>query len=190
MSITVLIVDDEPLARERVRMLLEEEKDVVVRAECAGAAEAKELLLRERIDMMFLDIQMPGMDGLQLVGIIPPERMPLVVFTTAYDEFAVKAFELDAADYLLKPFTKRRFQASLERVRQRLSSGDRDLFISRMLTTVNTIAQRLPYPEKIVVKSDGRICFLQPPEIRWIESEANYLRIHTVQAVHHVRETL
>lgn len=190
MRSAVLIVDDEPLARERVRSLLEGMDDIRIAAECAGGAEAMEVLLRERIDVMFLDIQMPGIDGLQMTVSIPPDRMPLVVFTTAYDEFAVKAFELGAVDYLLKPFTKKRFQASVDRVRERLASGDKDLFVARMLSTVKSIAQRQPFPERIVVKAEGTIRFLQPSEIRWIESEANYLRIHTAQASLLVRETM
>lgn len=190
MMLSVLIVDDEPLARERIRSLLAGMEDIRIEGECATGTEARAVLLRSTVDLMFLDIQMPEMDGPQLLESLPQDRVPMVIFTTAYDAFAVKAFELNAADYLLKPFTKKRFLASLDRVRERFLSADKDLFLSRMLTTVRSVALRQPYADRIVVKTDGTIRFLTAADIRWIESDANYLRLHTAQGALLIRETL
>ena len=115
MKIKTLIVDDEKLARERIRTLLESHPDIAVIGECSNGKEAMQKISSTLIDLMFLDIQMPELDGIRLIEKLPNEKIPLVVFTTAYDEFAVKAFELNAIDYLLKPFTKKRFEQSVKK---------------------------------------------------------------------------
>lgn len=188
--IRTMIVDDEPLARERIRSLLGSEKDVVIAAECGNGRDALRILAELPVDLLFLDIQMPEMDGISLLEKLPQEKIPFVVFTTAYDSFAVKAFELNAVDYLLKPFTKKRFLDSLSRIRLRLSSDDKDLYLSQMLTTIRSVVEKQEFSEKIVVKSEGRVRFIPTSEILWIESDANYLKLHTQHESALIRETM
>jgi two-component system LytT family response regulator len=190
MKINTLIVDDEPLARERIRTLLESENDIRIAAECGNGNDALRRIQEEQIDLMFLDIQMPELDGIRLMERIPQEKVPFVIFTTAFDSFAVKAFELNAIDYLLKPFTKKRFLESLGRIRNKFGSGDNDLFLSQMLNTIRSVMDRQQFPEKIVVKADGKVRFIPASEILWIESEANYLRIHTSGGSYMIRDTM
>lgn len=188
--IRTMIVDDEPLARERIRTLLQGEKEIVISAECGNGKEALRILAEQQVDLLFLDIQMPEMDGITMLGKLPQEKIPFVVFTTAFDEFAVKAFELNALDYLLKPFTKKRFQDSLSRVRLRLKSDDKDLFLSQMISTIRSVAEKQEYSDKIIVKSEGRVRFIPASEIMWIESDANYLKINTQRESPMMRETM
>ena len=188
--IRTVIVDDEPLARERIRMLLQGEKELSIVSECGNGKEAFKVLSGQSIDLIFLDIQMPEMDGISLLEKLPQEKIPIVVFTTAYDSFAVKAFELNAVDYLLKPFTKKRFLDSLSRIRQRLSSDDKDLYLSQMLTTIRSVVEKQEFSDKIVVKAEGRVRFIPTSEILWIESDANYLKLHTQRDSAMIRETM
>ncbi len=188
--IRTVIVDDEPLARERIRMLLQGEKELSIVSECGNGKEAFKVLSGQSIDLIFLDIQMPEMDGISLLEKLPQEKIPFVVFTTAYDSFAVKAFELNAVDYLLKPFTKKRFLDSLSRIRQRLSSDDKDLYLSQMLTTIRSVVEKQEFSDKIVVKAEGRVRFIPTSEILWIESDANYLKLHTQRDSAMIRETM
>jgi two-component system LytT family response regulator len=190
MTIHALIIDDEPLARERIRSLLSSESDVRIAAECGNGREALRYISEQKIDLLFLDIQMPELDGIALMELIPPEKVPFVIFTTAYDAFAVKAFEINAVDYLLKPFTKKRFLEALARVRTKFGSGDKDLMLSQMLNTLRSVVKKQQFPEKIVVKADGKVRFIPAAEIRWVESDANYLRIHTPSGSALVRDTM
>lgn len=190
MKIATIIVDDEPLARERIRTLLGTEKEFILKAECQNGSEALHFILNEPIDLVLLDIQMPELDGIRLVEKIPVEKMPFIVFTTAFDAFAVKAFELNAIDYLLKPFTKKRFLDTLERIKKNFQSDDRDLYLSQMLTTIQSVVDKKVYSEKIVIKSDGKIRFVPAREILWVESDANYLKVHTTSGTWMIRETM
>lgn len=190
MNIKTLIVDDEPLARERIRTLLKNESDVVVCGEAQNGKEAQKKLSDERCDLLFLDIQMPEMDGIRMVEKIPTNKLPLIVFTTAYDSYAVKAFELNAVDYLLKPFTKKRFQQSLDRVREHLRSENKELYSASVLNALQSIVNKKQFPERIVVKSEGRIVFVPLKEIMWVESDANYIDLHTVNSTVVIRETM
>ena len=190
MSIQTLIVDDEPLARERIRMLLRDEKEFIIVAECSNGKEAFRKIMGREIDLVFLDIQMPELDGIRMLEKLPIQNIPLIIFTTAYDSFAVKAFELNAIDYLLKPFTKKRFQEALSRAKQDLRSDDKDLYLTQMLNTIQSVIEKKQYIEKIVVKSEGKVRFVPTTEILWVESDANYLRIHTSNESPLVRDTM
>ncbi len=190
MTIKALIVDDEPLARERIRSLLELEKDVVIAGECADAEEVFRAVKNESVDLLLLDIQMPGMDGITLARRLPGDGLPLIVFVTAYDAFAVKAFEVNAVDYLLKPFTRQRFRESIDRIRKKLRSGDKELFSSRMMNALESVSVKKEYPEKTVVKSGGKVRFVSVADILWIESEANYLRLHLERETVPFRDTV
>ncbi|MBI2430228.1 MAG: response regulator [Ignavibacteriales bacterium] len=190
MKINTLIVDDEPLARERIRTLLKDEPEFDIAGEAANGKEALKKIQLVTIDLLFLDIQMPELDGIRLIEKLTPAQIPLIIFTTAYDSFAVKAFELNAMDYLLKPFTKKRFQQSLQRVKEQFSSDDKDLYSSTMLSTLQAIVQKKQYPERIVVKSEGKIQFIPLKDIMWAESDANYININTIREKVVMRETM
>lgn len=181
-KIRALIVDDERLSRQRLRRLLDAANDIEVVGECSNGDEASPLLAFQDVDLLFLDVQMPQMDGFQLLASLHGNQ-PAVVFVTAYDEYTVKAFDVHALDYLLKPFDPERFARTLERARQEidLRRGGRPTQ-SALPAFVRT---HLP------VKIAGRILFLRVDEIDWIEAADNYVRLHTVTGeVHLVRETL
>jgi len=190
MKMRTLIVDDEPLARERISDLLQGEKDIHIVAECNNGKEALRIISGQEIDLVFLDIQMPELDGIRLLEKLPEGNVPLIVFTTAFDSFAVKAFELNAVDYLLKPFTKKRFQESLSRAQQKMGSDDKDLYLSQMLTTIRSVVDKQQYADKVVVKSEGKVRFIPTREIQWVESDANYLKIHTTNESPQIRDTM
>lgn len=190
MKISALIVDDEPLARERIRTLLDGDSDIAVAGEASNGKEALEKITDSTVDLIFLDIQMPELDGLRLIEKIPPNRMPLIVFTTAFDSFAVKAFEINAIDYLLKPFTKKRFHQALAKVKEQFQSDEKDLLSSRMVSTLQSILQKKQFPDRIVVKCNGKIQFVAVNDVLWAESDANYINLHTANGTLVMRETM
>ncbi len=184
--IQALVADDEVLARQKLRQLLRDIPDVEIVGECASASETVELVRLTRPALLFLDIRMPGMDGFDVVGTIESEDvpMPAIVFTTAYDQYALRAFEIHAVDYLLKPFTAERLSSAIQRVRERLAAGGN---ASRANGKPNESGA---FTTRIVFKSRGRILFLPVSEIRWIGAEENYVRLSTERETHLLRETM
>jgi len=189
MPIRVLLSDDEALARDRLRSLLEEESDLEIVAECGDGKEAIATIERERPDLVFLDIQMPEVDGFGVVQELR-EVMPLTIFVTAYDRYAMKAFEVHALDYLLKPVGKERLAGALERARRELQQPADDTFQRRVLELLGDLEARQQAPERIIIKSDGEIVCLKPNEIDWAESAGNYVCLHVGGATHILRETI
>jgi two-component system LytT family response regulator len=190
-KIRVLIVDDEALARRGIRRLLEHETDFVVAGEAANGKEAAEAILRSEPDLVFLDIQMPLLDGLSVVDTMAPEMVPEVVFVTAYDEYAVRAFEAGAIDYVLKPINPQRFRKTLERVRRRVTSGEKKTLenrIHRLLS--NLVTTENVYLNRVAIRHDERISFLNVDQIDWIRSQGNYIEIHSKGAEFLLRETI
>jgi len=186
--IRVVLADDEVLARQKLRQFLREEPDMEIVGEGANGLETIELVRVARPELLFLDIRMPGMDGFDIVAELttgPNCQMPRIVFTTAYDQYALRAFEIHAADYLLKPFTQERFRTAVQRVRQQLSG-----LASQPQLTEGRPRDAGPYTTRIVFKSRGRILFLPVSEIRWIAAEENYVRICTETDTHLLRETM
>jgi two-component system, LytTR family, response regulator len=186
--IRVVLADDEVLARQKLRQFLREEPDMEIVGEGATAMETIELVHVVKPELLFLDIRMPGMDGFDIVGELnacSDCRMPRIIFTTAYDQYAVRAFEIHAADYLLKPFTQERFRSAAQRVRQQLSGP-----ATIPETTNGRPKDTIAYTTRIVFKSRGRILFLPVSEIRWIAAEENYVRICTETDTHLLRETM
>jgi two-component system LytT family response regulator len=178
MTIRAAIVDDEPLARRRIRNLLMEARDVEVIAECANGKEAIESLEESPPDVLFLDIQMPEIDGFDVLQAIGVGRVPVVIFVTAYDQFALRAFEAHALDYLLKPFDDERFEAALQRARERIrqqAGGDLDRRLRALLAEVRGDRG---YLQRLVVPTGPRSVFVRTEEIDWIEAERNYIRLH------------
>ena len=183
MTIQLVLADDEILARQKLRRLLRDQADCEVVGECATAAETVALVRATRPDVVFLDIRMPDMDGFDVVDALSAEpdfSMPCIVFTTAYDQYAVRAFEVHAIDYLLKPFAAERLQTTLQRIRERACGEPAE--------AGQKIGER--YTSRIVFKSKGRILFLPVSEIRWIAAEENYVRISTGDETHLLRETM
>jgi two-component system LytT family response regulator len=189
-KIRALVVDDEPLARERVLSLLQQEADVEVVGECSDGGQAVSAIQQHAPDLVFLDVQMPGCDGFEVIRSVGADRMPTVVFVTAYDEYALQAFEVHALDYLLKPFGRDRFQQTLQHARthvERRRAGDLGKRLMALVQDIKPEPQRL---DRLVVKSGGRVFFLRTDDIVWIEAAGNYVRLHLGEDSHLFRETM
>ena len=189
MYVRILIVDDEPLAREKLRALLVDE-DLEIVGEAVDGPSAVAMIQQEAPDIVLLDVQMPGLDGFGVLQQISKDAMPAVIFVTAHDQFALRAFEVNAIDYLLKPFDRSRLREALKRTRHQLGHrrpGDSDPRIASLLAQLQRPDAGL---EKIAVKSSGRIVIVRAEQIDWIESSGNYVTLHTGKTSHLHRETL
>ena len=186
----VLIADDEPLARERLRMLLAKEDWVEIAGECENGPSAVAAIQKLAPDVVFLDVQMPGATGFDVIESIGPSRMPPVVFVTAYDRYALRAFDVHAIDYLLKPFDRERFQQALARTRQLLERKDAGELERRLLALVQDLRSTPQRPERFVIKSGGRVFFVRTDEIDWVEAAGNYVKLHVGAEAHLLRETM
>ena len=188
----VLVVDDEPLARKRILKLLKRHADVVVAGECSNGAEAVAAIEVERPDIVFLDVQMPDLDGFGVLEAVGLDRMPVVVFVTAFDEYALKAFDVAAIDYLLKPFDDERFETALARAREERSAND----LGALHAEVRRLARKVREagtdrsPQRLAVHAGTKIRLVEASQIDWIEAEDNYARLHVGEAGHLMRETL
>lgn len=192
-AIRTLIVDDHPVARQRLATLLASERDVEVIAQCADGRAAVDAVRRTGPDLVFLDLQMPELDGFGVVEAVGVDRMPVVVFVTAYDEHALRAFEMHAVDYLLKPFSNERFQSALSHARRQLQRQRAEAFSDRLLELVRAVAPSLrpaDQPARLMIKAEGRIAFVSPDEVNFIEAEGNYARLYLDTGSHVVRETM
>ncbi|MDQ3212364.1 MAG: response regulator, partial [Acidobacteriota bacterium] len=189
-KVRVIVADDEPLARQRLLMLLALEDWVEVVAECPDGPSTRSAIETLRPDLVFLDVQMPGASGFELIEAIGAQRMPFVIFVTAFDNYALRAFDVHALDYLLKPFDKDRFRKALSRARDQLerrSSGD----LEKHLLELMHGRKPPPHPlDRFVVKASGRIFFVRPAEIEWIEAAGNYVKLHVGTDAHLFRETM
>ncbi len=190
MKIRAIIVDDEILAREGIKAFLAEEPDVEIAEECADGASAVRAVERHRPDLLFLDVQMPELSGFDVIEALDPEAMPLVIFTTAYDEHAIRAFEVNALDYLLKPFTSARFKKALQRARQQLALRSGTGTDARLGTLLAGLRNLQPAAPRILVKSAEHILFVKAEEIDHVEAAGNYVILHVGKDRHIVRETM
>ena len=189
-AIRVLIIDDEPLARQRIRALLAAEPDVTVVGECDDGQKAVAAIREHRPDLIFLDVHMPELDGFGVLEALSGERLPGVIFVTAYDRYALRAFEVHALDYLLKPFNRERFRQALERARGRLRQArpaEVHELLHALLADVQTAARG---PRRLVVKSDNRIVLVKPEEVDWVEAAGNYVRLYVGKDEHLLRATM
>jgi two-component system LytT family response regulator len=187
-SLRLLIADDEPLIRLGLRSGLIKIGGVEIVGECASGEEAIDAIRSTGPDAIFLDIQMPGCSGLDLIERVTPEHMPMVVFVTAFDEYAVKAFELNAIDYLLKPFNREKLERSVDRIRDRQEDRSHRDLASRLKAMLDQRAQK--YPERISVRNGNRCDFVAVNSIDWIESANNYVQLHCGERSHLLSETL
>ncbi len=188
MTIRALIVDDEPLARERIAGLLAEEGDFSVEGEAADGPDAVAAIERVRPDVVFLDVQMPGCDGFDVLRAIDEDRLPYVVFVTAYDQYALRAFDVHALDYLLKPFDRDRFSRTIARLREQLLHGEG--LSSRLLSMMAAMREAPTHADRLVVKDGGRVFFLRTADIDRIEAAGNYVSVHTRGRHHLIRDTM
>jgi two-component system LytT family response regulator len=188
--VRAVVVDDEPTAREVVRTLLTEHPTVQVVGEATNGKEAVQLVRRLKPDLLFLDIQMPEVNGLDLARTIQSSGTPAVVFVTAYDEYALRAFEVHALDFLLKPFDQTRFEKALERARAQVGREKSPVIDSRIVSLLEELREERKYPERLIVKSSGRVFFVRTEEIDWVEASGNYVKIHTKTEAHLLRESM
>ena len=190
-EIKVIVVDDELLGRERILSLLREHADIKIVGECANGREAVEAIQNLKPDLVFLDVQMPKIDGFDVVEIIGAENMPMVIFVTAYDEHAIRAFEINAVDYLLKPFDKERFEKAFDRAKREIKRQESPTEIKENLRELLKEVKNEPsYLKRIPVKSASGTTFVPTEEIDWISASGHYLELHTSNKTHLIREKL
>jgi two-component system LytT family response regulator len=186
----IVIVDDEPIAREGIRTQLLREPSVEIVAECGDGLEAVETIRELSPDLAFLDVQMPGMSGFEVMQTVGVDAIPAVIFVTAYDKYALQAFEVNAVDYLLKPFDDERFQKAFQRALVQIERSTTAIINENLKALLESLKPGARYLERLVVKSKGRIFFLPVSEIDWIESADNYVSLHSGRETHLIRETL
>lgn len=190
MKIKTLIVDDEPIARDRMRRMLREEPDIEIIGECGNGREAVSIISENEPDLVFLDIQMPEMNGFETLRSIAAEKIPVIIFVTAYDQYAIQAFDVHALDYLLKPFNRERFERAVTRARQQIEKSQPENIDERLASLLSDLKIGKKYLERLVVKSVGRVFFLRTDEIDWIEAAGNYAKLHVKRESHLIRETM
>jgi two-component system LytT family response regulator len=189
MKIRALIADDEPLAREWVRGAVTEDPDLEVIGEAGDGFEAAEAIRRLKPDLVFLDVQMPGLDGFGVLEALSPEEIPAVVFVTAFDQYAVRAFEAQAVDYLMKPFSRDRVEEAVRRVRELVKGRSLEDFRESIAKIVEKVRRDRSYPEWVLLKAEGKNVFVKVRDIDWIESQRNNVRIHVGQTLYLLHET-
>jgi two-component system LytT family response regulator len=190
MAIRCLVVDDEPLGRERITTLLKAVPEAEVVGECDTGSAAIQAIRELTPDLLFLDVQMPEVDGFGVLAEIAEPITPAVIFVTAYDQYAIRAFEVHAQDYLLKPFDPDRFYAAFQLAAQRIESRRADLTHARLLALLEDLERDRPRRTRVPIRTGGRVFFLPVEDIDWLEAADNYVRIHAKGDIHVVRQTL
>ncbi len=188
--IQVIIADDEPLARRQIVNALKEFEDIQVCAECTNGIETVQAIVDHKPDVVFLDIHMPEMDGMEVINTIGTDQMPFIIFVTAYNQYAIDAFEKHAFDYLLKPFSPKRFRDAVNRVLQFVEQQKDKPSSEQLVDVLRQIEPEKKTVKRLAIRSTSRIYFLQVNEIDWIESAGNYVDIHTGDQTHLIRETM
>lgn len=190
MKIRTVIVEDEPLARERLRTLLEKDSEIEVVAECGDGRSAVATIAGQKPDLVFLDIQLPERNGFDVLSDLGSNHMPAIVFVTAYDRFALKAFEVHAIDYLLKPFDVERFEQALRHAKAQIGRRDHKDQSETIRELLGSLRPEPAGPKRISIKTSGKLIFLRTEEIDWLEAADNYVKVRAGQEVHVVRDTL
>ncbi len=185
-----LIVDDQLLARESLRRMLKDEPDIEIVGTAASGREAVDAIHSLAPDLVFLDVRMPDLDGFGVLAQIAPARRPAVIFVTANDDFALRAFDVHAVDYLVKPCPVERFQTALHRARRHLLRNRARETQRRLTALLEDLKAQPKLAERLPVKSEGRIIFLRLPEIDWVEAADNYVKLHTGNQAHLLRDTM
>lgn len=190
MNIGALVIDDEPIARHAIVRLLREQPGIELLGECGDGACAVAAIRRHSPDLVFLDIQMPEMDGIAVIEQVGVARMPATVFVTAYEQYAVRAFEANAVDYLVKPFSRERFAVTLQRARARLATAGEAGAAPRILQALDELRRHATYLQRLPVRVDERIVFVGVEDIVWIKANRNTVQIHLRERSHELRETM
>jgi two-component system LytT family response regulator len=188
--IRVLIADDEALARKFIRRMLKDDHDVEIVGECSNGKETVAMIRKHNPDVVFLDVQMPEMDGFAVLESVGVERLPEIIFATAYEQYAIRAFELHALDYLLKPFDQARFKDAINHAKERLRSERQNEGRMQISALLESIKNKPQYLDRVMIKASGRITFLSVDEINWVEADDKYVRLHTGNISPMVRQTL
>lgn len=189
-KIKTVIVDDEVLARDKLSIFLEKETDFEIIGQCKNGIEALKLFDKSYPDLLFLDIQMPEMNGMELLRNIDIQKIPCIILVTAYDHYAIKAFEYHALDYLLKPFDRERFLITIKRIKDQVILYRQGNDNKELLNYLKESLHDKNYIEKVVVKDRGKIFFLKIKDIEWVESAGNYLNLHVGKTTHMIRDTM
>ena len=189
-QLRLLIVDDEDLARQRLLSLLDRRSDFEVVGECATGADAVRSIRELNPDIVLLDVQMPELDGFDVISEVGPQNMPVVIFATAFDDYAIDAFDVGAVDYLLKPVDEERFNRTLDRAAKRVRESGTDTAASQMTALLRRISSMAASSGRFAVKVHGKILFLDPGEIYWIQARDDIARVHLVDSAYDVREPL
>ena len=196
MKIKTIIADDEPLAREKIRNLLEEDPDIELIGECADGIETVTAIRNQKPDLVFLDVQMPELDGFGVLKALSDSDIPTLIFVTAYDQYALRAFEVHALDYLLKPFDRERFQKALQRAKEHIRKEKSGEVNEKLLTLLEDLKSEKSnnherkYLDRLVIKAGGRVTFLKTEEIDCIEAAGNYIRLCIGKDSHLLRDTM
>ncbi len=190
MEIRTLIVDDEPLARERIRSLLESDTQIKIIGESRNGLEALQQVIEKKPGLVFLDIQMPEMNGFEMLQELEEGQIPHLIFVTAYDQYALRAFEYHALDYLLKPFDRERFEQALERAKEYIFLKKNGDYKTRLQKMMNEVHPRISPLNRVVVKTGGRIFFVKTEEIDWMEAAGNYINLHVGKDTYLIRYTM
>jgi two-component system LytT family response regulator len=188
--VRVLIVDDEPLARDRIREMLKDDREILIVAEARNGSEAIAAITAHDPDIVFLDVQMPDMDGFEVLKALRVQRMPLIIFVTAYDQHAVRAFEVHAIDYLMKPFDRQRFAKALDRTKQQLKVPRNEPDTGRIMRMLEELKAGTKYLERFAIKTDERVLFVRTEDVDSIHAEGNYVRLNLASASYMLRETI
>ena len=187
--IRTLIVDDESLARERIHEMLDADPEIEIVGDCANGEEAIQAISKLKPDLIFLDVEMPGIDGFEVLQSLDPQQVPAVIFVTAYDQYAVRAFEIYALDYLLKPFDRERFQRAVDHAKEQLLTTS-NAMSERIMSALEQIKVRPVHLERLVIKMNGHVFFVKAEEIDWLEAEGNYVRLHAGKESYLLRDTI
>jgi two-component system, LytTR family, response regulator len=190
MKIRTVIVEDEPLARERLRMLLEKDSEIEVIAECGDGRSAVTAINEHHPDLVFLDIQLPERNGFDVISDLGSSRLPAIIFVTAYDRFALKAFEVHAIDYLLKPFDIERFERALRHAKSQLGKSESKGQDEAIRELAGNLRSERSGTKRISIKSSGKLIFIRTDEIDFVEAADNYVKVHVGSDLHVVRDTL
>lgn len=188
--IRTVIVDDELLGRTVIREMLRGDAEITIIGEGASGRDAIELIRKEQPDLLFLDVQMPVLDGFAVLSALEASHLPFTIFVTAYDQYAVRAFEVHAVDYLLKPFDRERFGKALHRAKTALRQAQTNAINERILSLLEAQQAKPDYLERLVIKANGRVLFLNVEEIDWIEAQGNYVCLHSKKDAYLLRETI
>lgn len=189
-ALRIILIDDEPLARQKLRHFIKKEEGIEIVDECMNGQEGIAAIRAKAPDLIFLDIQMPEMDGFEMLRALKDDELPGIIFVTAYDEFALKAFEVHALDYLLKPFDRDRFLQALTHARDRLKPPASDDVQTQLRSLLDVVTQSAHSADRLMIKSDGKVLFVKKDDIDWLEAAGNYIKLHCGADTHMLRETM